>query len=71
MIFSLKPSAKVANRQRTLPMKILSGPLRAKKKLSQNVRFLYSKRSAKPHDSNEANSKLIGVQGAEMSSKTF
>ena len=63
MIFSLKPSAKVANRQRTLPMKILSGPLRAKKKLLQNVGLLYSKRSAKPHDSNEANGKLIRSSG--------
>ena len=70
MIFSSKPSPKIPNPQRSLPLKILSGPLRAKKKLSPNVGLLYSKRPARPHDSNEANGKLIRVQGAQISSKT-
>ena len=45
-------------------------PLRVKKKYSRIQGLLYSKRPARPHGSNEANDKLIGVQGAEISSET-
>ena len=66
----LKIKMNASKPARYMPLKILSGPLRAKKKLSPNVGLLYLKRPARPHDSNEANGKLIGVQGAEVSSKT-